>query len=547
MATLVITLPGHRPYPVGDAQPLLTFGRASGNTVVIDDPSISRFHARLRWERDRAILEDLESRNGSLLNGAPVRGPEAVRPGDVITLGRVDLRVEDRSAPLARVEEPRQEARNVTFAMSVDKLRRLEEGPGSGEARRLRQALDLIHDQSLLLLSETSAEAMLEDLLERLTTFLKPGRAAVLLQGAGGQLEQVAARTPTGPSQEPIRLSRTLVDAAVHRREAMLMNDPLMDPRLGQAASIVLSNITSIMTVPLEHEGEVAGLLYFDAGPSRESFTEEDLRLTASLGHLAAAKLQHGRMAAEVRKKRDLEREMAIARQIQERLLPSRLPEVTGYELLGENISCLHVSGDLYGFWPRPDGRFWLAIADVAGKGVGPGLLMATFQAYMEAWSGSDLGPADLAARISATLGRNTQSNRYITAFLARLDPGTHTLEYTNAGHNPALLLRQHGEVERLESQGLPLAMFPGSHYRQGEVRLEPSDLLCLYTDGITEAAGPEGTDFDLGGLEALLGAHRDAPLPDLNRALQAALDQHTQGSPMTDDRTLVILRRSQA
>ncbi len=547
MATLVILVPGHRPYPVGDAQPVLTFGRSSGNTVIIDDPSISRLHARLRWEQGQAVLEDLGSRNGSQVNGAPLRGTRTVHPGDVITLGRVDLQVENRTAPLARVEEPEPDARNVTFTMNVDKLRRLEAGQGSGEAPRLRQALDLIHDQSLLLLSETSAETMLADLLERLAPLLKPSRAAVLLQGPGGQLEQVAVWTPVGPSLEPIRLSRTLVDAAVHRREAMLMNDPMADPRFGQASSIVLSNLTSIMTVPLEHEGKVAGLLYFDAGPSREPFTEEDLRLAASLGHLAAAKLQHDRMAAEIRKKRDLEREMEIARQIQERLLPADLPEVAGYDLLGENISCLHVSGDLYGFWPRPDGRMWLAIADVAGKGVGPGLLMATFQAYMEAWSGSDLDPADLAARLSATLGRNTPSNRYITAFLARLDPATHTLEYTSAGHNPALLLRQSGAVERLESQGLPLAMFPGSVYGQGRVRLEPDDLLCLYTDGITEAAAPDGTEFELERLEALLRTHHGAPLPKLNGALQAALGHHTQGSPMTDDRTLLVLRRNPA
>ncbi len=99
MATLVILVPGHRPYPVGDAQPVLTFGRSSGNTVIIDDPSISRLHARLRWEQGQAVLEDLGSRNGSQVNGAPLRGTRTVHPGDVITLGRVDLQVENRTAP----------------------------------------------------------------------------------------------------------------------------------------------------------------------------------------------------------------------------------------------------------------------------------------------------------------------------------------------------------------------------------------------------------------------------------------------------------------
>jgi sigma-B regulation protein RsbU (phosphoserine phosphatase) len=141
-------------------------------------------------------------------------------------------------------------------------------------------------------------------------------------------------------------------------------------------------------------------------------------------------------------------------------------------------------------------------------------------------------------------LSQRTTRNRFITAFLALVDPAVGRIQYTNAGHNPILVLRRDGSHETLESQGFPLALFPGGEYGQGSVELGPGDLLYLYTDGISEAADPEGNEFDLEAVLATLRALGPLPLPDLQKGLLEAVARHTAGAPLSDDQTIVLLRR---
>ncbi|BDU71972.1 SpoIIE family protein phosphatase [Mesoterricola silvestris] len=538
MAELWIRLPDRAPVKLGRERAALTIGRDPGNDLVLEDSSLSRNHARLTWREGTAMLEDLGSRNGTLVNGDRLLEPRRVKGGDEIVFGRLSIRLEEGP------DAPQDPDSSVSFLMEVDRLRSSSPGTrDTASAQRWKEALDLVHALSLDMLGDVTTEMMLWDLLERLFTFLKPGRGAVLLRDAKGAMAQVAARSRSRGQDFQVELSRTMLEAAVERREALLINNPLLDSRLAQAQSIVTSGVTSIMTVPLEHGGEVVGIIYMDAGPMRGAFTEEDLRLVAVVSHMAAAKIRTTRLLEELVVKRTMEKELEVARRIQERLLPDRCPALEGFELFGINVACWNVSGDLYGFWPGPGGRTWLAIADVSGKGIGPGLLMATFQALMQAWTEGAESPAILAAKISLALSKRTTTNRFITAFLALLDPAARTLTFTNAGHNPIPLLKADGTVEELPSQGFPLAMFPGREYGQGTVRLGPGDLLFLYTDGITEAADPEGVEFDLARVCRTLRDLGPLPLPDLNAGLVAALQEHTRGAPATDDRTIVMVR----
>jgi len=545
MAGLHLLIPEHGDFALGEEHPILTLGRASSNDVVLSDPSLSRRHARLRWERGTGLLEDLGSHNGTLLNGHRIEGRSPVAPGDEITLGRLSLRVEaEVPPPIPAFEDPDVDS-GSSLSLSLEELREFR-GPGDDaqEAARLRQALHMIHAFSLELMREVPLESLLEHLLERISRLLQPNRSAILLRDAKGDLIQAVARGPQGKAPGPIELSRTMVTTAVERREALLVNDPGRDSRLAKADSLIRSGVTSLMTVPMEHEGQVVGLLYLDADCRRAPFTAEDLQVVASLGHLAAARVQQARVSEALRQARLLEHELALARQIQERLLPDRAPCLEGYDLFGHNQPCRQVSGDLFGYFPRRDGRLWVVLADVAGKGLGAGLLMAGFQAYLRAWAEDTDDPSVLAARISAELARRTTTNRYITAFFVLLDPAGGRARCTSAGHNPVPVYHALGRQELLESMGFPLGMFPGTPYGSVDVTLDPGDLMFLYTDGISEAESPEGREFGLEGAAAILGAAPGAPLVELNRNLEAALEKHTHGAPLADDRTLVLLRR---
>jgi sigma-B regulation protein RsbU (phosphoserine phosphatase) len=239
-----------------------------------------------------------------------------------------------------------------------------------------------------------------------------------------------------------------------------------------------------------------------------------------------------------------VDQELDLARHIQQGLLPGFPPDIEGYQVLGNNLPSRQVSGDLFGWWPRSDGRWLFCLADVSGKGLGPGLLMASLQATLEAWTERDISTADLAFQLSKMLARHTDGRRFVTAFLALLDPRTGVLTYTNAGHNPALFIQAYGTVRNLEAQGLPLAMLPGNPYAEATLDLAAGDLLVVYTDGITEAADPQDEEFGLEALTALLVARRKDSLEALDAALLRELDRFTQGAPYLDDRTLLMLRR---
>jgi sigma-B regulation protein RsbU (phosphoserine phosphatase) len=430
-----------------------------------------------------------------------------------------------------------------SIVLPLDRLRaapnRRSESP---ETVRLREVIREIQALSLELLEDSPPEQLLSHLLDRLWTLLKPWRAAVLIQDAKAGLHTVASRGPEG--NQPILLARSLVDAALERKESVLFND-LGDNQGLASPSLMLSGVTSAMVTPLEHQGVVKGLLYLDSHPPRVPFDEEDLRLASILAHLATAKLEQARMREEAMARKKVDQELDLARHIQQGLLPGFPPSIEGYDVQGNNLPSRQVSGDLFGWWPRSDGRWLFCLADVSGKGLGPGLLMASLQATLEAWTERDLTTADLAFQLSRMLARHTDGRRFVTAFLALLDPWTGALTYTNAGHNPALFIHPDGSFQKLDAQGLPLAMLPGRPYEEATLQLVPGDLLVVYTDGITEATDPNDEEFGMEALTALLVSKRQETLLSLDAALLGELDRFTQGAPYLDDRTLLMLRRT--
>jgi serine phosphatase RsbU (regulator of sigma subunit) len=183
-------------------------------------------------------------------------------------------------------------------------------------------------------------------------------------------------------------------------------------------------------------------------------------------------------------------------------------------------------------------------IADVSGKGMAASLLAASFDALL--MGPIEVGqPTDLiCSKVSRRLFMKTPPERYVTAFIAALDPATGRVSYTNAGHNPGLLIRADGAVQRLEANGVPLGLFPVVEYQRVDVELRPGDLLLLYTDGITEAANPDNEEFGLERLQAVVLQHLKEPLLAIGAWVENAVEVFAAGTPYGDDRTMVMVRR---
>ena len=243
-----------------------------------------------------------------------------------------------------------------------------------------------------------------------------------------------------------------------------------------------------------------------------------------------------------VRRERDaLEREMNVAREVQRELLPRAAPRFEGLELAGVCRPAVAVGGDYYDYLQHADGRPGLVIADISGKGVPAAILMASLQASVRSLFPTAADPGQLHERLNNALCGSSSTARYATAFLADFDPGARRLTYSNAGHLPALVIRG-ARTLRCQEGGIPIGLFEGATYDTGALTLAPGDLLALFTDGVTEAPGPDGEEFGEDRLADLLRARTGG---SLEAALRAVLDALLAWSGPTahDDVTLVLAR----
>jgi phosphoserine phosphatase RsbU/P len=547
---LYVTAPGMPAQKVLLDRPVTTIGRSSMNDLPIADKMLSRQHARIVRDNNGGLsVEDLGSRNGTFLNGDRLNGIQALKPGDRITVGGVTLKVESESTTRVRIEAAEEEGLdNTILKASAELLRKhTETDPRlpADQLSKLVESLRVVNELTIELLRDVSVDELLKFLLDKVFETLKPDRCVVLLRhSVSNELIPAMIRVAEGISAEEIRLSRTLVASVVEKRNGLLLMDASAGSDVSLADSIRLSGIKSVLAAPLENEGQVVGLIYVDCRMGHRSFEEGDLRLLTSLANVAAAKIQNARLMAENAEKKQMEREFALAREIQQRLLPENPPEIAGYELYGSNIPSRQVSGDYFDFRSRPDGRIYATIADVCGKGVGPALLMASLQASFHAWADENVPVSEMTGRLSEAISRRTGPDRFITFFLLLLDPSTGDVEYTNAGHNPGLLRRQDGSIEELASHGLPLALFPGKPYGSSKLRMEPGDVLCLYTDGVTEANDAQGNEFGMPRLKDFLAKEGGLEVAEIDARLSRELESHASGEPFADDRTLVMIRR---
>ncbi|WP_243324323.1 SpoIIE family protein phosphatase [Geothrix sp. SG200] len=540
MAAMTLHVPGLDPLLLeGEDGRAWHFGRSHQNEVVIADGALSRRHARIVMHRGVPFLEDLDSRNGTFINGERVHAPRPLRGGDEVHLGSIHIRVTGGTlGPEVRFRDESGSSPQSSVVLPIDEAWRTWLPTGAPD--RMGAVIRDLQDLSLELIKDVPPGTLLDHVLDHLWNQLHPWRAAILLSGPDGNLKSVASRASEGHA--PISLSTHLVESALARRQAVLFRDV----EAGTASpSLLLSGITTAIVAPLEFEGAILGLLYLDAKAPRPPFTEQDLGLASTFAHLASAKLEQVRMQEEAQRRRSLDQELDLARHIQQGLLPGLPPEIPGYELHGNNLPSRQVSGDLFGWWLREDGRWLLALADVSGKGLGPGLLMASLSAFLEAFGERDIAPDDLAFHLSRSLARHTDGKRFVTAFLLLFEPATGEVTYTNAGHNPGYLVSADGTFRALESQGLPLAMLPGQPYGSGSFRLEPGDLLALYTDGVTEVAAPNGEEYGEDRLQAFLRTSLALGLDAIDAGLMADLEAHAKGAPFTDDRTILLLRRT--
>lgn len=523
----------------------LVIGRSSSCGLTLPDRFLSRQHSRVFRDAGQIFVEDLGSRNGTLVNGEPIRAPRRLKPGDVVKVSGSVITVHssgERSIPPVSSDLGRH-----SFFRSASELLDSASGPirlpDAASLSRYAERLKLLHEVHLALGRPITLEELLELILDRAFDHLRPERAAIYLRTPQGELIQAASRSAGGP-RDVFVASQHLAAEVIDRGLAALVQDAQTDVRFAEAKSLLDVGVRSLIAAPLLTPDGVLGMVALDSKANIRQFGEEDLEFLVGLAAVAALRIRNVALAEESAERKRLEEELALARRIQVALLPARVPEIPGWEIHGGNVPSRGVSGDYYQVVERGgDGECVVLVADVSGKGVGASLLMASLEALAAGPIEDGAAPHEIFGRVSRQLFRRTPPEKFATAFVAVLPPSGGTLRYASAGHNPPLVVRSSGEVERLGPTGPPLGILASATYGWGETLLQPGDLLVVYTDGIVEATDPAEQEYGVDRLERACRQAGPAPLQDLARSLEADLAAFVRGVPYADDRTIVLAR----
>jgi len=361
-----------------------------------------------------------------------------------------------------------------------------------------------------------------------------------LVDPSNGQFEGQVLRGYKIDSLNQVKqkVGQGIMGVVIQTGQAVRVGDVSKDPQYIKARDTSQSE----MAVPLLSEGKVIGCFNLESD-LKDAYSEHDQELLTTFASHAAIAIERVQFYREVLRKRQYEEELALARQIQLSFLPRNVPSFPPYDLAGINFPSQAVGGDYYDFVPLTDRDLGIVIGDVSGKGIGAALIMASFRASLRAECYHQFAIRDILAAVNHFLWESTAADQFVTAFYGVLNREKGLLTYGNAGHDPPVLIRADGEVEKLPATGIVLGAFSEAVYEERTITLKPGDALLLYTDGVTEAKNPKDEEFRLDGLIAQYFQHRDLQSGPLVRQITRAVQRYSAPEAIGDDLTVIVVR----
>jgi sigma-B regulation protein RsbU (phosphoserine phosphatase) len=359
-----------------------------------------------------------------------------------------------------------------------------------------------------------------------------------LVDPEGMDIVRLTARGYAPEMEDWVRLKfgQGVVGWVAKHVEPVIIGDVSKDARYLSARPSTRSEIV----VPLLVGDRIVGVINLE-NDNLDAFTAEDLDLIRTFGTQAAISIERAKLHRELIEKRRLEHELELARSIQRTFLPDRLPEIPGYCVSAINLPSEEVSGDYYDIIPVTEDQWGIVVADVFGKGIPASLVMASFRASLLAEIRNNYSIGTIMAKVNRLIWESVEPEKCVTACYGVLDARARILTYSNAGHLYPVVLRN-GEAIRLEKGGMILGVLPDSLYKEGRLDLESGDLLLFFTDGLTEAEGPDGEPF---GEERLIDAARSAvelPCADIVQRIHSIISRFSEGR-LIDDFTLIAIK----
>ena len=417
----------------------------------------------------------------------------------------------------------------------------------NAKLQRAVKQLSLLNDLSQAIGLSRSSDTMIQAIVRRAKRTLEVEQVMIYFIDHTGDenVLRTKVRDDTLHHRHVFHFDEALRGMMEYHRAPFLSNDPHSEPQLKGVE--LDSDLRSLLCVPLLVRGKLTGLVAACNKHGEMGFDEEDQQLLAIMANQSAQILETTRLREEEEAHERLNRDVAMARDIQMRLLPDASPQIAGYDIAGCSVPAEMVGGDYFDYFELEDGRLGICLADVSGKGVPASLLMSNLQATLRGQALMHNTASECVRWSNRLLYRSTTPDKFATLFYCILDPRTHELTYCNAGHERPLLMSCSGtgpRVEELTGGGLVLGVLDDFEYTEGRMIVEPDSLLLLYSDGLTDAVDAVDRPFRVEAVEEVLCSLKKPSAEEILAALLEAVKKHSAGVPAFDDVTLIAIRR---
>jgi sigma-B regulation protein RsbU (phosphoserine phosphatase) len=533
---LVLNPSGQRSRVALEPLPFL-IGRLADNHLVLRDNRASRNHARISVEGGAYVIEDLNSRHGTWVNGERVTR-HALRNSD-----RIDFGVRD--------------SYQLTFALDSGEIHRMMDRFGDSIASGRDDLSKLRHlvEVARAVQNSLSIQEVLAAVVDAALAVTNCERGFLLLR-KDSTLDISVARDRQGRPLEPhaLRVPTAVIQRALEsRRDLLSMSfDPLEVSGVRPEMTVAQLELRSVVCLPLVRmrtgseetrlttaSEATVGLLYLDSSKVQADLSSGNRELLQTLAMEASTILENARLIEEQRAKERIEAELKIAREIQQGLLPASLPTQGWFRAAGSSWPSAQVGGDYFDVRKIREDLWAAVVADVSGKGVSSALLAGFLQGAFLMAGGEEIEP--MLSHLNAFLLERTRGEKYATVFYCTVS-SSGALRYANAGHCAPFLVSREGRLRKLHTSGTPVGMLEQTSFQTVTLQLEPGDKIVIYSDGLTEAENAEGRFFESERLRVCLRDHAQRDAMSLHQVLMRTVDRFSEGGVMRDDVTALVL-----
>ncbi len=416
----------------------------------------------------------------------------------------------------------------------------------TGDAMQDSRSLEILLDTIAAVTANIDLDSVLRDIVDRSLQVTNAERAILLL---GDDPDHLTVRIAQDKERQTLsgelQWSRSLVRRCLEEHVAVRSVVQSDQEALELGRSVYDLKLRAVMCAPMRSKGRTVGVIYVDSRAVRREFSARDLALFGAISAQLAISVENARLHADSLEKVKLQKDVEIARRIQQHLLPTVPRDWGGFEIGIRYEAAEQASGDTYDCVEMPDGRYAIMIGDVTGHGIGAALLTHAVQAALRSYLELIDDAATVITKVNQRLVDSVETGNFMSLLLIILDPKKGTLEYVNAGH-PGLVVCQQNGIQVLEKTGMVLGVVGDQVYEASPtVKLEPGDVLFLHTDGVDEAMSPDRAVFGVERLQQLVGKQRrtGAAANDILVEVERQIRNHVGSDLLEDDFTMIAVK----